>query len=323
MSQNLKLGQYKSLNANARIFELRSAEKYMNFLKLFKPFYIDKYFTKLEEDSKKKEMGKFKSLTDIDLLHFNAYYSIVDIKSLKFLVSEILKGAKEPAVKWVESQWKKMEEKANNEDLEGFWSMYPDLKQYVDLFLIDYFKIFPDSKPKEEENEEKKDVGFQLPKKNFFASWNDEDDVIKAIKLQKSQNNKMVKVNVRDLKEDNKVVDPKAKLQADKEKLKALKLPDMKGIDDELIFKNAQDIANAWDQVGPTFAPQKQNKLGSSEAPSRKLDSPKDGLPSNLPLMKFISEKPQPSSKGISEEIKPIEHKQIAPEIKQKIEETK
>ena len=43
MSQNLKLGQYKSLNANARIFEIGSAEKYMNFLKLFKPFYIDKY----------------------------------------------------------------------------------------------------------------------------------------------------------------------------------------------------------------------------------------------------------------------------------------
>lgn len=62
MSQNLKLGQYKSLNANARIFEIGSAEKYMNFLKLFKPFYIDKYFPKLEEDYAKRELGKPPSL---------------------------------------------------------------------------------------------------------------------------------------------------------------------------------------------------------------------------------------------------------------------
>ena len=162
----------------------------------------------------------------------------IDTKSLKFLVSEILKGAKEPAVKWVESQCTKMEEKANNDDLDGFWNLYPDLKQHVDLFLIDYFKIFPDSKPKEVENEQKKEAEFKMPKKNFFASCNDEDDVIKAIKLQKSQNNnKMLKVNVREIKEEAKAIDPKAKLQADKEKLKGLKLPDIKEIDDELIFK--------------------------------------------------------------------------------------
>lgn len=54
MAQNLKLGQYKSLNANARIFELRSPERYMNFLKSFKPFWLDKFFPKLEEDYEKR-----------------------------------------------------------------------------------------------------------------------------------------------------------------------------------------------------------------------------------------------------------------------------
>lgn len=93
--------------------------------------------------------------------------SRVDIKTLKFLVSEIIKGAKQPAVKWVSSKCEEMEKKANNDDLNGFWSLYPDLKQYVDLFLIDYFKIFPESKPKEENSEQPTDVGFgvQLKKK--------------------------------------------------------------------------------------------------------------------------------------------------------------
>lgn len=60
-----------------------------------------------------------------------------------------------------------MEKKANNEDLDGFWSLYPDLKQYVDLFLMDYYKIFPDSKPAEEGTEQKTESGFgvQLKKK--------------------------------------------------------------------------------------------------------------------------------------------------------------
>lgn len=81
-------------------------------------------------------------------------------------------------------------DKADKGDLEAFWGMYPDLKQHVDLFLIDYYKIFPESKPVEEgEPAKKEEVDFepQVKKKNFFAALNEDDDVIMAINKLKTQ----------------------------------------------------------------------------------------------------------------------------------------
>lgn len=164
------------------------------------------------------------------------------------------------------------------------------------------------------------DLESNSKRNNFFASCNDEDDVIKAIKQQKNQNKK-VEVNIRKL-EDNKELDPKAKLQAEKDKLKGLKLPEIKEINDELIFKNAQDIANACDQIGSNLLPPKSSKK-IVESPSRMIESPKDINPKVLPLTKFNSDRPQLASKFGNDEAKDAAPKQSPTENNQRIEETK
>ena len=126
MSQNLRLGQYKSLNALAKVFELRDQNKYLFFLEKFKPFWLDKFYPKLEADFEKKEL---------------------DAKTLFWLTSELKEKAGSAAVKNIISQCDKMSAKAKDENLEAFWALFPDLKQYVAEFLDDYYKIFPHLKP--------------------------------------------------------------------------------------------------------------------------------------------------------------------------------
>eukprot|EP00345_Euplotes_harpa_P005499 CAMPEP_0168327910 /NCGR_PEP_ID=MMETSP0213-20121227/6162_1 /TAXON_ID=151035 /ORGANISM="Euplotes harpa, Strain FSP1.4" /LENGTH=253 /DNA_ID=CAMNT_0008330871 /DNA_START=250 /DNA_END=1009 /DNA_ORIENTATION=+ len=217
-----------------------------------------------------------------------------------------------------------MMDKADKGDLEAFWGMYPDLKQHVDLFLIDYYKIFPESKPVEEgEPAKKEEVDFepQVKKKNFFAALNEDDDVIMAINKLKTQKKK-VEVNIRkdapEVKED-----PKAKLQAEKDKLKNFKLPDEKKdkeINYDAIFQYAMDVVKASDQVGPDpkFSGGMSKKKLACEAPPRIMESSNDAP--FLGLNKAKSEKPQLSSKRIDEEktaekpLKPPEPKVIEEE---------
>ena len=56
-----------------------------------------------------------------------------------------------------------MEKEADAEKLDAFWELYPELEQYVSLFLIDYYKIFPHLKPADEgdkaEGDEKDNEG--------------------------------------------------------------------------------------------------------------------------------------------------------------------
>ena len=54
MAKNLRLGQYQSLNALSKAFELGDQNRYLFFLEKYKPFCLDKYYTILEEDFKNK-----------------------------------------------------------------------------------------------------------------------------------------------------------------------------------------------------------------------------------------------------------------------------
>lgn len=54
MAQNLRLNQYKSLNALPKVFELGDQRRYLFFLSSFKPFWLDKYYPKLLADSTDK-----------------------------------------------------------------------------------------------------------------------------------------------------------------------------------------------------------------------------------------------------------------------------
>ena len=53
-----------------------------------------------------------------------------------------------------------MEALANQDKLDQFWELYPQLKQYIELFLIDYYKIFPHLKPEgNNKTDEKQEEG--------------------------------------------------------------------------------------------------------------------------------------------------------------------
>ena len=53
-----------------------------------------------------------------------------------------------------------MEALANQNKLDQFWELYPQLKQYIELFLIDYYKIFPHLKPEgNNKTDEKQEEG--------------------------------------------------------------------------------------------------------------------------------------------------------------------
>lgn len=41
----------------------------------------------------------------------------------------------------------KMEAKADQQKVDEFWALYPEFKQNVELFLADYYQIFPHMKP--------------------------------------------------------------------------------------------------------------------------------------------------------------------------------
>lgn len=143
MAKNLRLGQYKSLNALAKVFEIRDEGRYLFFLEKYKPFWLDKNFPKIEEDFEKKQL---------------------DAKTLYWMVKDMAERADKCAAKDIKATSKKMETWAEKEDLTGFWELYPTLKENVDHFLDDYYKIFPHLKPAEEIKAETKDEPKDGPK---------------------------------------------------------------------------------------------------------------------------------------------------------------
>ena len=132
--KNLKLGQYESLGQHAigKFFTFGGA-KYLFYLKNFKPFCIDKMVVKINEDVDKREL---------------------EAKSLQWMMEDIVEKSEKVGAKWINDQAKKMKEMADKGDLDGFWQLHPEFKQNVDMFILDYYKIFPEAKPSEESLQE-------------------------------------------------------------------------------------------------------------------------------------------------------------------------
>ena len=261
MSKNLHLGQYKSLNALPKVFELGDQNRYMFFLSSFKPFCLDKYYPKLVQDYEERKL---------------------DNKSLYWIVTELNTGTEKPAVKWVQDVTGKMKTRIDKNDIEGFWELFPELKQHVELFLMDYYKLFPDKKPAQtDEQKAPEPVKMELKpppkKKNFFMGLDEEDDVIMEIKRQKSSKNQKVVVDARKLakevaQEENKKNDFDDKLKKFEQAM--AKKDEVKDINENAIFENVMNLAKATDEVGqnPLHSPDIVKKKLGHEAPARMND---------------------------------------------------
>lgn len=175
-----------------------------------------------------------------------------------------------------------MKSKIENEDVDGFWDLFPQLKQYVELFLMDYYKLFPDKKPAEEVEtsapvkQEEPKIEFKAPKKKFLLGIDEEDDVIAEIKKQKMTNQGNLNVDARKfIKKEEKVEELQSELDDKLKKFnQAMKKKDeVKDINEDLIFNNVMNLAKANDNVGPTKmkSPPLQLKKNSSEAPELRV----------------------------------------------------
>jgi hypothetical protein len=143
MNQNMRLGQYKSLNALAKVFELRDQNRYLFFLEKFKPFCLDKQLPRLVEDEKEHK---------------------TDAKTLYWIVREIKEKAEKCAAKNILKSCEEMEKKADEKKVDEFWDLFPELKERIDLFMIDYYQIFPHLKPADktdQDNTLNPDVSFK------------------------------------------------------------------------------------------------------------------------------------------------------------------